>query len=48
MKKPVGLMPVARIKATPVSGLCMYSDVDISELLAPVSEFILTALSKRT
>lgn len=46
MKNPVGLMPVARIKATPVSALCMYSDVVASVLLACFSGFIFTGLPK--
>lgn len=46
MKKPAGLMPLARIKASPVSRLCMYSGVDASVLLACASEFIHTGLPK--
>lgn len=47
MEKPVGLMPAARVKAIPVSGLCMYSDVHAPVLFARVSEFILAGLPKR-
>lgn len=38
--QPVGLLSTAKMQATPVSKLYLYSGVDASVLLAHVSEFI--------